>query len=94
VLAAQGKNLGEVAFVMLAFALGIATVLVAMAMATQKLMSRWRARLMNASTRGRRILGALMLLVGVLIITGTDHALEAIVIGILPDWVTNLTTSL
>ncbi|HTC27528.1 cytochrome c biogenesis CcdA family protein, partial [Dyella sp.] len=94
VLAAQGKNLGEVAFVMLAFALGIATVLLAMAMATQKLMSRWRVRLMNASTRGRRILGALMLLVGVLIITGTDRALEATVIGILPDWVTNLTTSL
>jgi cytochrome c-type biogenesis protein len=30
----------------------------------------------------------------VLIITGTDRALEATVIGILPDWVTNLTTSL
>jgi cytochrome c-type biogenesis protein len=94
VLAAQGKNLGEVAFVMLAFALGIATVLLVMAMATQKLMSRWRAGLMSASTRGRRVLGALMLLVGVLIITGTDRSLEASVIGVLPDWVTNLTTSL
>lgn len=94
VLAAQGKNLGQVAFVMLAFALGIATVLLLMAMATQQLLSRWRSSLMNASTRGRRVLGALMLLVGVLIITGTDHALEAAIIGILPDWVTNLTTSL
>jgi hypothetical protein len=35
-----------------------------------------------------------MLLVGVLIITGTDHMLEAAIIGVLPDWVTNLTTSL
>jgi cytochrome c biogenesis protein CcdA len=94
VLAAQGRNLGQVAFVMLAFALGIATVLLVMAMATQKLLSRWRTGLMNASTRGRRVLGALMLLVGLLIITGTDHMLEAAIIGVLPDWVTNLTTSL
>jgi len=65
-----------------------------MAMATQQLLSRWRSTLMNAGTRGRGVLGVLMLLVGVLIITGTDHMLEAAIIGILPDWVTNLTTSL
>jgi hypothetical protein len=33
-------------------------------------------------------------LVGLLIITGTDHQLETAIIGVLPDWVTNLSTSL
>ena len=94
VLAAQGKNLGQVAFVMMAFALGIASVLLVMALATQSLLSRWRGKLMSAGTRGRRILGGLIVLVGLLIITGTDRSLEATVIGVLPDWVTNLTTSL
>lgn len=94
VLAAQGKNLGQVAFVMMAFALGIATVLLVMALATQRLLTRWRGRLMSAGTRGRRILGALIALVGLLILTGTDRSLEAFVLGVLPDWVTNLTTSL
>jgi cytochrome c-type biogenesis protein len=94
VLAAQGRNLGQVAFVMMAFALGIATVLLVMAVVAQKLFSRWRTGLMSAGTRGRRVLGVLMLLVGVLIISGTDRNLEAAIIGVLPDWVTNLTTSL
>lgn len=94
VLAAQGKDLGQVAFVMMAFALGIATVLLVMAFAAQGLLSRWRGRLMSAGTQGRRILGGLIVLVGVLIITGTDRYLEATIVGILPDWVTNLTTAL
>jgi cytochrome c-type biogenesis protein len=94
VLAAQGRNLAQVAFVMLAFALGIATVLMAMALATQSLLARWRGKLMSAGTRGRRVLGALIVLVGVLIISGTDRYLEATIVGVLPDWVTILTTSL
>jgi cytochrome c-type biogenesis protein len=36
----------------------------------------------------------LIVLVGVLIISGTDRYLEATIVGVLPDWVTNLTTSL
>jgi cytochrome c-type biogenesis protein len=94
VLAAQGKDLAQVAFVMMAFAVGIATVLVAMALATQSLLARWRGKLMSAGVRGRRVLGGLIVLVGVLIITGADRYLEATIVGVLPDWVTNLTTSL
>lgn len=93
VLAAQGKNLGQVAFVMLAFALGIATVLLVMAFAAQGLLARWRGRLMSAGARGRQVLGALILLVGVLIISGIDRQLETALIGVLPDWVTTLSTS-
>lgn len=94
VLAAQGKDLAQVALVMGAFALGIASVLLVMALFAQSLLARWRGRLMVAGTRGRRVLGVLIVLVGVLILTGTDRSLEAAVIGVLPDWVTNLTTSL
>lgn len=93
-LAAQGKNLGQVALVMAAFALGIATVLLVVALLAQSVLARWRGRLMAAGTRGRRVLGVLIALVGVLIVTGLDHRLEAAVIGVLPDWVANLTTSL
>jgi cytochrome c-type biogenesis protein len=94
VLAAQGRDLGQVAFVMLAFALGIATVLLIIAVATQSLLARWRGTLMSAGTRGRRVLGVLIVLVGVFILTGTDRHLEAFIVGVLPDWITHLTTSL
>ncbi|WP_266172087.1 cytochrome c biogenesis CcdA family protein [Dyella subtropica] len=93
-LAAQGKNLAQVALVMAAFGLGIATVLLAIAMATRGVLSRWRSRMMNAGSRGRKMLGALLIIVGLLIVTGADHVLESIIIGILPDWLTNLSTSL
>ena len=94
VLAAQGKNLSQVALVMAAFALGIASVLLVIALLAQSVLTRWRSKLMSAGTRGKRVLGGLIALVALLIITGTDHSLEAVIIGVLPDWVTNLTTSL
>lgn len=94
VLAAQGKDLSEVAFVMLAFALGIASVLLAMAFVAQSALARWRGRLMSAGAQGRRVLGVLLVLVGVLIMSGADHRLETALIGVTPDWVSNLTTSL
>jgi cytochrome c biogenesis protein CcdA len=93
-LAAQGKNLGQVATVMAAFAAGIASVLLVLALFAQHLLARWRGRLMAAGARGRQLLGWLIVLVGLLIITGTDHQLETAIIGVLPDWVTNLSTSL
>jgi cytochrome c biogenesis protein CcdA len=94
VLAAQGKDLGQVALVMAAFALGIGTVLLVLALFAQTLLARWRGRLMEAGARGRRVFGVLIVLVGVLILSGADHQLEAFAIGVLPDWVTHLTTSL
>ncbi|GAB2566259.1 cytochrome c biogenesis protein CcdA [Dyella jejuensis] len=93
-LAAQGKDLGQVAFVMMAFALGIATVLLTIALLAQSVFARWRGKLMSAGTRGRKVLGVLIVLVGVFILTGADRSVEAAVIGVLPDWLTQLTTSL
>lgn len=93
-LAAQGKDLGQVALVMAAFALGIATVLLVLALFAQSLLARWRGRLMAAGGKGRRVLGVLIVLVGLLIVTGSDRHLEAALLGVLPDWVTNLSTSL
>ncbi|GGA08073.1 cytochrome c biogenesis CcdA family protein [Dyella caseinilytica] len=93
VLAAQGSSLGQVALVMMAFAAGIATVLLAVAFAAQGLLARWRGKLMSAGARGRQIFGVLMVLVGIFIVTGVDRHLEATLVGVLPDWMTTLSTS-
>ena len=92
VLAAEGENLGEVAFVMLAFGLGIAAVLLLLAFATRGFLARWRGRLMSAGNRGKAILGGLILLIGVMILTGLDRKVEAAVLDILPDRVTEWST--
>lgn len=94
VLAAQGQNLGAVALTMAAFGLGIATVLVVLAMATKSLLAQWRGKLMTAGSGGKRVLGTLLAVVGVLIITGGDHLIEGVLITITPDWLADLTTSI
>lgn len=94
VLAAQGQNLGAVALTMAAFGLGIATVLVVLAMATKSLLAQWRGKLMTAGSGGKRVLGTLLAVVGVLIITGGDHLIEGVLVTITPDWLADLTTSI
>jgi cytochrome c-type biogenesis protein len=93
VLAAQGKNLAAVALTMAAFGLGIATVLVALAFATRGLLTRWRGRLMHAGGRGKAILGALLAIVGLLVLTGGDKLVEGAIIAVSPDWLIDTSTS-
>jgi cytochrome c-type biogenesis protein len=92
VLAAQGENLREVALVMFAFGLGIATVLLALATLTRSALSRWRGRMMATGKNGKYVLGGLLTLVGVMIFTGYDRVLEGVIVTASPDWLTELTT--
>ena len=93
-LAAQGEQLGEVAFIMLAFALGIASVLLAIAFATRGFLTKWRGKLMSTGSGGKRVLGAMLLAVGIFIMTGTDRQVEGILVAASPDWLINATTSI
>jgi hypothetical protein len=47
---------------------------------------------MSAGGNGKRVLGGLLLVVGVLIMTGGDRAFEAVVVAASPDWLIDLTT--
>jgi len=94
VLASQGQNLGQVALVMAAFGLGIATVLLALGLAAGQLLTLWRGRMMSVGRGGKKLLGAALALVGVLILTGADHILEGAVLAASPEWLTTLTTSI
>lgn len=92
VLAAQGENLGEVAFVMLAFGLGIATVLLILATITRSALGRWRGRMMATGTTGKYVLGGLLVVVGIMIFTGIDRVIEGVLVTASPEWLTELTT--
>jgi cytochrome c-type biogenesis protein len=94
VLASQGENLTMVALTMAAFGLGIASVLLVLAFATRSLLGRWRGRLMSAGGTGKRVLGGLLMVVGVLIFTGGDKMIEGVLVAASPDWLVDLTTSI
>ncbi len=94
VLAAQGENLTMVALTMAAFGLGIASVLLVLAFATRSLLAQWRGRLMSAGGTGKRVLGGLLMVVGVLIMSGGDKVIEGALVSASPDWLVDMTTSI
>lgn len=92
VLAAQGKDLGQVATVMAAFGVGAALPLLLLGLVSRDVMLRWRDRLARAGQGGKTILGALLFAVALLSLTGLDRKLEALLVDLSPTWLTRLTT--
>jgi cytochrome c biogenesis protein CcdA len=92
VLAAQGRDLGRVALVMLAFAIGTALPLLGLGLLSREALLRWRDRMLGAGTNGKRALGLVLLATGVFILTGFDKPLEAALLQAAPAWITELGT--
>lgn len=84
VLAGQGSHLGQVAGVMALFGLGAALPLLLLAQGSRAVVQRRRARLLQGGVWGKRLLGSLLLLSGVLILSGGDKALEVWALEHLP----------
>ena len=92
VLAAQGKDLTQVALVMLAFGIGACVPLIGLGLLSREVFARWRGRLMSAGQGSKQALGALLLAFGLLIVTGYDKRLETALVAASPQWLTDLTT--
>jgi cytochrome c biogenesis protein CcdA len=91
-LAAQGRNLGNVAVVMLAFGLGTSLPLLVIGGLSREAIVRWRGRLLAAGHGGKLVMGIATLAVAVLILTGSDRGVEAALVNASPMWLTDLTT--
>lgn len=91
VLAAQGRNLGDVGAVMAAFGFGAAMPLALIGAVSARALSRGRGTLVRAGGTARR-LGVATISIGVMILTGADHWLESYLTWIAPDWLVGLTT--
>ncbi len=92
VLAAQGRDLGQVAVTMLMFGLGAALPLLLIGMLSREAMLRLRGRMLNAGGAMKMALGALLLLVGLAVVTGFDKSVETKLVAWSPAWLTELTT--
>jgi len=92
VLAARGENLQEVTLIMGAFGVGAAAPLLALGLLSRRLLARWRGGLLGAGKRAKQALGALLLALGLLILTNLDRRVEAAVLDLSPPWLAQLTT--
>jgi cytochrome c biogenesis protein CcdA len=92
VLAARGESIGVVAATMLLFGIGAALPLLLLGLFSREAMMRWRDRLIAASHGGKVAMGTLLIAVGLLIVSGWDKKLEAVLVEASPAWLTSLTT--
>jgi cytochrome c-type biogenesis protein len=91
-LAAQGRDLGQVGIIMFAFAIGAALPLLAFGLLSREAMGRWRHRLASAGNSAKAGLGALFVAIGVLVLTSLDKSIETMLVELSPQWLTDLTT--
>ena len=91
-LAAQGRNLPQVAVTMLVFGFGAALPLLLLGLLTREAMARWRKRLLSAGEVTKVGLGVMFVAIGALVLTGLDKLIEAALVAASPQWLTDLTT--
>lgn len=89
-LASMGQQFVTAFIVMFVFGIGTAVVLLTAGLLSRKLLSNWRPRLLSGAGRGKRLLGWMLLLLGVLVLSGLDKQLEAWGLAWLPDWAVTL----
>jgi cytochrome c biogenesis protein CcdA len=93
-LASQGQQLAQVALTMLLFGLGASLPIVVLGMLSREGMQRVRGKMANIGNMGKKILGGIMLTLGVMILSGLDKHLEATLVNLSPDWLVQLSTKL
>jgi len=92
ILAAQGRNLGEVALTMFLFGLGAAAPLLAIGLLSREAFARWRGRFLVAGSCAKSAFGGLLAVIGLAIVSGLDKKAETFLVETSPQWLTDLTS--
>ncbi len=91
-MAARSQHLGLVALVMLAYGLGAGLPMMVLGFLSRETLMRWRGGMTSAGRGLKQGMGALLLVLGVLMLSGLDRRVEAGLVDASPAWLTNLTT--
>jgi cytochrome c-type biogenesis protein len=92
ILAARGRDLGEVAATMLAFGLGAAIPLAALGLLSREALLRWRTYLISGGMHARMLFAIALVAIGIMVLTGLDKRIETLAVNASPQWLTDLTT--
>jgi cytochrome c biogenesis protein CcdA len=92
ILAAQGRDIGEVGATMLAFGLGAALPLAALGLLSREAVLRWRSRLSSAGARAKAAFAVVLMAIGILVLSGLDRRVETLLVDKSPQWLTGMTT--
>jgi cytochrome c-type biogenesis protein len=91
-LAAQGRDLPQVAASMLVFGIGAALPLLIIGLLSREALQRWRKQALSVSHAMKLALGVLLMLISALVLAGFDKRVETVLVNASPQWLTDLTT--
>jgi cytochrome c biogenesis protein CcdA len=92
VLAAQGRDLVQVAVTMVLFAIGTAMPLLLLGALSREMLLRWRGRLLATGRGGKMLLGIVLLATSTLLLSGLDKPLEAAILNAMPAGLSEFVT--
>ncbi len=92
-LAASGEGLAQAAVTMLAFGVGVSTVLVALAYGSRQAVSARRERLAAWMPWAKLVMGATLLVVGIAVLFHIDRMIEGWLLDQMPVWLQDLSVS-
>lgn len=93
-MASQGQDLVRAGGIMVAFALGVSTLILAIAYGARGWMSRNMGRLRAVAARSRPILGGAFVVIGLGLWFGVNHVIDAWLLRTLPPWLVDLSVSI
>jgi cytochrome c-type biogenesis protein len=94
VMAIRGESLWTAAATMIAFGIGTAIPLLALAALSREVLLRWRGKLVGAASGMKTALGILLVVAGLMTLSGWDRHVQTFLEGVAPRWITTWTTSL
>lgn len=93
-LASQGESLFRAGAIMITFALGVSTIILALGYGAQSVIRQRQAMLRRFATAARPVMGVVFIAVGVAILLKFHHVLEIWALDNLPVWFTELSVSI
>lgn len=91
-LAAQSGTTAQAGAIMVLFSLGAVTPMLALAYGSRHAMQARRERMARMAALGKPVMGAVLLLMGILIVSGIDKLIETRLTNTMPSWLVDLTT--
>ncbi len=92
-LAASGDGLAQAGAIMLVFAFGVSSVLMALAYGSREVVSARQSRLRTIMPYAKPIMGGVLLLVGLAIWFHVDKVIETWLLDVMPVWLQDLSVS-
>lgn len=92
-LASQGQSLGWAAAIMVFFALGVSTIILALGYGARSALMKRQALMRRIAVAARPVMGAVFVAVGLMLFFNIHHVIEAWLISIMPVWLLDLSVS-